>query len=85
MNFTSQPLYTHKITHGFTPGSLDSCTQTPRTKQSITNMPLPSLDGVRRSCLRRSASGEVRGGDGPVPHDLQRLLIMMGGDVLEGH
>jgi hypothetical protein len=31
------------------------------------------------------AGGEVRGGDGPVPHDLQRLLIMMGGDVLEGH
>jgi hypothetical protein len=31
------------------------------------------------------AGGEVRGGDGLVPHDLQRLLIMMGGDVLEGH
>jgi hypothetical protein len=31
------------------------------------------------------AGGEVRGGDGPVPHDLQRLLIKMGGDVLKGH
>jgi hypothetical protein len=30
------------------------------------------------------AGGEVRGGDGPVPHDLRRLLIKMGGDVLEG-
>jgi hypothetical protein len=25
-----------------------------------------------------------RGGEGSVPHDLQRLLNMMGGDVLEG-
>jgi hypothetical protein len=30
------------------------------------------------------AGGEVRGGDGLVPHDLQRLLIKMGDDVLEG-
>jgi hypothetical protein len=30
------------------------------------------------------AGGEVWGGDGPVPHDLRRLLIKMGGDVLEG-
>jgi hypothetical protein len=30
------------------------------------------------------AGGEVRGGDGPVPHDLRRLLVKIGGDVLEG-
>jgi hypothetical protein len=30
------------------------------------------------------AGGEVRGGDGLAPHDLQRLLIKMGDDVLEG-
>jgi hypothetical protein len=30
------------------------------------------------------AGGEVRGGDGPVPQDLRRLLIKIGGDVLEG-
>jgi hypothetical protein len=30
------------------------------------------------------AGGEVRGGDWLVPYDLRRLLIKMGGDVLEG-
>jgi hypothetical protein len=30
------------------------------------------------------AGGEVWGGDGLVPHDLQRLLIKMEGDVFEG-
>jgi hypothetical protein len=29
------------------------------------------------------AGGEVRVGEGLVPHDLQRLLNTMGGDVLE--
>jgi hypothetical protein len=30
------------------------------------------------------AGGEVWGGDESMPHDLQRLLNMMGGDVFEG-
>jgi hypothetical protein len=41
------------------------------------------VPGIHVSCVL--AGGEVRGGDGPVPHDLQRLLIKMGGDVLKGH
>jgi hypothetical protein len=54
MNFASQQPCSHKITHEFTLGSSDSCTQALRTEKDITDMPLPALDGIRRPCLWRS-------------------------------
>jgi hypothetical protein len=67
MNFTRQQHGSHEIIHQFTLGSLDSCTQAPRTKQSITTMPLPAFDGVRHSCLwcSRRRRGPGRRWSGP--------------------
>jgi hypothetical protein len=79
MNFTSQQHYTHEITHGFTPGSLDSCTQT--LEQNKVSQICPCRLSTASGVL---AGGKVRGGDGLVPHDLQRLLIMMGVMCLKG-
>jgi hypothetical protein len=76
MNFTRQQSSSHEIIHKFTLGSLVTCTETPRTKQSITNMPLPRLmaSGVL-------AGGKVLAGDGLVLCDLQALRCPPMGDV----